>query len=658
MECHQPKTSQAPSSEGIILIGNPNVGKSVIFGHLTGNYATVSNYPGTTVDYTVGTCHIGNKHREVVDTPGTYSLIPKSEDEKVARDVLLSRNPYCVVQVGDAKNPRRTLDLTLQLLETGLPMILVLNMIDEAQERGITPNAKKLSDILGIPVITTSAITGMGIPALKKALHQVNPPNIKTEYSPAVETLLFEIESRLPEDLSAKRSIATMLMCGDESVHEVFPDILDNESSLQIRKTLQQHQSRFSKPIHAILVEERLSQADCIINLTWTFQEQVKSPWREKLSRLSTHPFWGLLGALGVLYLMYLFVGQFAAGTLVGFLENNLFGQHINPFVSHWAQRLIPWTLGQDLLIGEYGVFTMALTYALALILPIVTAFFLFFGILEDTGYLPRLAVVMDRFFRTMGLNGKAVLPMVLGLGCDTMATLTTRILESKKERLLTTLLLTLAVPCSAQLGVIMGMLGNLSIYATLIWLGFVLGSMLGVGYLASRVLPGDKSPFVLEIPPFRIPSVKNLGIKTIARLEWYIKEAVPMFVVATLFLFVLDKTGILTMIERWGEPIVVYLLGLPKEASEAFLIGFLRRDYGAAELYNLGQKNLLSPVQVVVSLVTMTLFVPCFAQFLVNIKERGLKSAIVISIFVFGFAFAAGGLLNFILKMFPVPLG
>jgi ferrous iron transport protein B len=256
-----------------------------------------------------------------------------------------------------------------------------------------------------------------------------------------------------------------------------------------------------------------------------------------------------------------------------------------------------------------------------------------------------------DRVFKAMGLNGKAVLPMVLGLGCDTMATITTRMLETKKDRVLVTLLLALGVPCSAQLGVVLGMLAGLDARATLIWVGVIVLVLLTVGWLASQAIPGSRSDFIVELPPLRLPAVSHLFVKTFARIEWYLKEVLPLFVLGTAILFALSEMGALTWLERIAEPLIVNGLGLPPIATEAFLIGFLRRDYGAAGFFIMARQGLLTPNQVLVALVTITLFVPCIANFFVMVKERGTKTALAITAFIFPFAFLVGGLLNWVLK-------
>jgi ferrous iron transport protein B len=376
------------------------------------------------------------------------------------------------------------------------------------------------------------------------------------------------------------------------------------------------------------------------------------------LERVAIHPLWGLPLLAAVLFMAYQFVGVFGAGTLVGLLEERLFGRWINPAATALIEQAVPWAFVRDLLIGPYGVITMALTYALALILPIVTTFFIAFGVLEDSGYLPRLAVVVNRGFKRIGLNGKAVLPMVLGLGCDTMATLTTRILETRKERVIVMLLLALGVPCSAQLTVIMIMLAGLSPLAVVLWLGVVLGVIVLVGALAARVLPGRGSDFVLELPPLRMPRLGNILVKTLARLEWYLKEAVPLFVLGTLVLFVVDRLGWLTWLENVTRPVLGSLLGLPRETAGIFIVGFLRRDFGAAGLYDMQQQGLLNPAQVLVAVVTITLFMPCIANLFMIVKERGWRTGLAISAFILPFALAVGGLLNLVLRTTGIDLG
>jgi ferrous iron transport protein B len=395
-----------------------------------------------------------------------------------------------------------------------------------------------------------------------------------------------------------------------------------------------------------------LRAVNALLSRAVTGRETPAGGMGETLSRLVLHPVWGVGFAALSLLALYEFVGVFGAGTLVDWLEGGLFGRVINPLAIALAERVVPWPPLRDFLVGEYGLVTMALTYSLAIILPVVGTFFLAFGLLEDSGYMPRLAVMANRLFRRMGLHGKAVLPMILGLGCDTMATLTARIMETRKERILVTLLLALGVPCSAQLGVILGMLGSISFAGVLIWFGVVTIVLLATGAVAARVLPGATSDFILELPPMRVPGLKNILIKTGARMEWYLREAVPLFILGTVLLFTLDRLQVLELIRDAAEPVVRSLLGLPREATDAFLIGFLRRDYGAAGLFELQRSGLLVGRQIVVSLVIITLFVPCIANFFVMIKERGIKVAVAISATVVAIALSVGGGLNLVLRV------
>ena len=631
------------------------MGKSVIFNYLTGKYVTVSNYPGTTVEVTRGALSGSQKSEVVIDTPGVNSLIPMSEDEKVTRDILLLEPPARLVQVMDAKNIRRGLLISLQLSEMGLPFLAVLNMWDEAKSRGILIRTEALSRTLGIPVFKTVATRRKGLDAIRENLdrHALSP--VTVSYPEAIETGVSRLLPLLPEVSISKRSLALMLLAGDESLTDWLHRNLSEEAIAQIEATRHEIEDHATEPVGYLISQARLKKVDEILSDVMSASRESFRSLSVTIGNLSIHPVWGVPILLLVLFVMYEFVGVFGAKISVDFLEATVFGKWLLPPLTRLIERLLPVPLLQALLIGPYGVFTMALTYAIAIVLPIVGYFFMIFGLMEDSGYLPRLAVMTNQIFKKMGLNGKAVLPMVLGLGCDTMATMTTRILDTEKDRTIVTLLLALAVPCSAQLGVILGMFAGIPLPYFLAWIGVIAGIMVVVGYLASRVLPGEASDFVLEIPPLRVPQLSNVMIKTLARIEWYLKEAVPLFILGTLILFLLHQTNALTLIE-WGlSPLITHFLGLPEKVTEAFIIGFLRRDYGAAGLFVLAKAGRLNPHQVLVGLVTMTLFLPCIAQFFVMIKERGLRKTLWITAVVFPVAVGVGGGLNFILRWLGV---
>ncbi len=650
------ETKQADDSrEKVILIGNPNVGKSVIFNYLTGKYVTVSNYPGTTVEVSTGTLSTHGKKFQVLDTPGINSLIPMSEDEKVTRDILLKEPKSYLIQVVDTKNIRRGLLISLQLLEMGLPFILLLNMWDEAKSRGIEIKTQRLSEILGAPILKTVATRKKGLEKIKENLQDRPPSSIPINYPEAIERGISRITPFLPEAFISKRSLALMLLSGDESLAEWLHNNLSENAILQIEKIRQEIQIYFADPIGYLINQARLRKGDELLSQVMGLRGEAPKSFSSFLGNLSIHPFWGIPILLFVLWITYEFIGVFGAQTGVKFLEETLFQKWLLPPITYLVQHFIPIPFLQELLIGPYGIITMALTYAIAIVLPIVGCFFLVFGLMEDSGYLPRLAVMTNQVFKKMGLNGKAVLPMVLGLGCDTMATMTTRILETEKDRIIVTLLLALGVPCSAQLGVILGMFAGLPAFYLLIWVSIMAAIIVVVGYLAARIIPGEASDFILEIPPLRIPQLSNVVVKTLARIEWYLKEAVPLFILGTLILFGLHKTKILILLEKAATPLIVYFLGLPPKVTEAFIIGFLRRDYGAAGLFILAKEGQLNPHQILVSLVTITLFIPCIAQFFMMVKERGLRKALWMSAVIIPLAFGVGGLVNFLLNFFGV---
>lgn len=648
----------ATASRPVLLVGNPNVGKSVIFGALTKRYVTVSNYPGTTVEITRGTGRLLPGQPEVVDTPGTNSLTPQSEDEQVTRDILLAEPDALVVQVGDTKNLRRTLYLTVQLAELGRRQLLILNLQDEARDLGVRVDASELERILGMPVIPATATRGTGLEVIARRLSDAARAEFDVPYPAAVEYAVVEVAAQLPEALGdARRGVALMLLAGDRTLSTWAQEELSGEEQASVERLRADLDRRLGQSASAAIARARHRAVATLLRSIYHVDRADRGSFRDRLGAWTMHPIWGAPVLAAVLFVAYEFVGVFGAGTLVELIEDGLFGKVVNPWISSLATTTIPWEWAREFLVGPYGLFTMAFTYAIAIVLPVVGTFFIFFGVLEDSGYLPRLAVMVNRVFRVMGLNGKAVLPMVLGLGCDTMATLTTRILPSKKERVLVTLLLALGVPCSAQLGVILAMLGSMAPLGTLIWAGVVALTLFGVGWAASRLIPGRGSDFLLEVPPIRVPSLANIAIKTAARTEWYLKEAVPLFVLGTVLLFGLDRAGVLPWLESAASPLVVGFLGLPAKATDALLVGFLRRDYGAAGFFVLREQGMLDGVQSVVSLVVITLFVPCIANFFMMIKERGLATATAMVAFIVPFAFLIGGLLNAILRAFGVTL-
>lgn len=691
-------------ANSIILVGNPNVGKSVLFHRLTGAYVNVSNYPGTTVEITQSATKF-DANTNLIDSPGVLSLPSRTDDERATMKALLNEKIRCIIQVGDAKNVRRTLNLTALLTELKLPMMLVLNMQDEAIARGLMVNTDELAKELNIPVIPAVATSGEGIDAVISHISQVKIPDPILHYDVVSEEIITKmsefIQQNCPHKFLASRGLAILFLGKDSEVEEwiasqlgktKFPEILalrdflqqklnENYANLSDVKGFDFQENKVAKNtqniqniqniqnsninsnlnskennllLSALFARERSLAADTLSKTIISRSLNSSPLLSQKIGQYVVHPFWGFPILLAVLYAVYQFVGVFGATTLVGLLEEDLFGEILNPAFTTFFENLNSKTLNiawlNDLIVGEYGLWTMGMTYALALILPIVSTFFIAFGILEDSGYLPRLSVIANRIFAMIGLNGRAVLPMILGLGCVTMATLTTRILSTPRERLIAIFLLSLAIPCSAQLGVVLGMLGSYSLKAVIIWTLCMVGVLLLTGFLASKLIKGRRIPLVTELPPMRLPVLANVLKKTGGRLKWYLLEVIPLFLLGTLLMFVLDKLGVLPAIIEFGEPLVTGFLGLPKEASAAFVMGFLRRDFGATGLFTMAEN--LSEIQALVGMVTLTLFIPCFASFVMIIKEKGVKVSLLMLVMIIPFAFLVGGVLNQILRI------
>jgi ferrous iron transport protein B len=647
----------------VVLVGNPNVGKSALFNALTGRYATVSNYPGTTVDVTRGKARLGGLRRALYDTPGANGLQAASEDERVTRDILLDE-PHAAIQVADAKNLRRALAFTIQLGELGVRTVLALNMSDEAAARGLRIDRAALEERAGVPVVPTVATEGHGVRDLDAAVERARVPGIAAAYPPAVEAAVEELEGLLGRELTGRRGLALMLLSGDREVRERLRGWLGAAGVARAEALARELERRFGS-LAAVLDGRRLRAADDAVAQVVRGGGSRSGDTARRIGELSLHPIWGVPILAAVLLVAYLFVGRFGAGTAVGFFEERVFGAWLLPAFRRLLDAVLPagpvaeFLAGsRGLLVGQYGLVSMALTYAFSIILPIVTTFFIAFAVLEDSGYLPRLAALLNRVMSAIGLNGKAVLPLVLGLGCDTMATMTARILESRKQRVLVTLLLALAVPCSAQLSLILAMMAGVSAAGFAVWLGVVLGVLFLVGFIAARVLPGrpGEDEFLMELPPMRVPGARNVLVKTFARVEWYLREAVPLFLLGTALLWTLDRLGGLALLERAGAPLVQGVLGLPAQATSAFLLGFLRRDFGAAGLFALyrpwlaGGAPAAVEIQMVTAMVTTTLFIPCIANLMMMIKERGWRTGLAIAGFILPFAFAVGGAVRVVL--------
>ena len=651
--------------KNVLLIGSPNVGKSLTFNKLTGLTAMVSNYPGTTVDIDEGTFTYEGKTVHITDPPGLYDLNTITEEERVAKLLVLDEQFDLMVHVLDAKNIEKSIDLTLQLIDAGKEVILVLNMMDELESIGATVDAEGLSHELGIPVVLTSAAENRGLDELKHTI--VNYDSIENEivsqsnslldvdYGRSIEIAISEIKNNIHKAYPvSKRYLAISLLEGDKDSEDL---VKKTEDFTELSQIIDKQRAKFDEPVK-YLTKLRLADYAKYIKSTFTTIDSVNTQeedsFGEKLSRIMIHPIYGLIILAFVLYFgLYLIVGVIGAGILVDFLEDTVFGQYINPAVTAVVIQYIPWVPIQNLFVGEYGIVTLGLTYGFGIILPIVSLFFIVFSILEDSGYLPRLALLVDNGFKRIGLSGRSVIPFVLAVGCGSMATMVTRTLETRRERNIATVLMALTIPCSAQLGVIMALLSQhpKSIW---IWLAVILFNFIAIGFLAKRFVPGSQPSFFMELPPLRWPKFSHIAQKTWTRLVMYIKELVPIFILISVIIWALDLCGIFQFIINCVSPLV-NAIGLPSSTSSSFVLGFFRRDFGAAGLMTI--QSQLTGLQLLVASITLTLFLPCVAQFMIMIKERGIKLAGLIAVMSIALAFSMGFIVNILLSAFNVVL-
>lgn len=566
----------------IVLAGNPNVGKSVIFSQLTGTKVIISNYAGTTVEYTEGHLKTGQEFYEILDAPGTYSLNPSSKVEEVAAKLVDQAD--IAINIIDATNLERNLLLTSELLERDVPVIIALNMIDEAGHKGIKIDIEKLEELLGVPVIPTVAVSGEGLKDLVEAL-----PGAAKHHS--------------PERTQAER-------------WAYVGSIID-----RIQEVTHHHHS-----------------------------------WLESLQDASLRPLTGLPFAAVVLFLAFQVV--IGLGELIaGFLEDYLFAGIYEPFLLYISNLLGSGGFLHDILIGRLiqgeiefeeslGVLSTGVFVEFGVVLPFLTVFYLVLGFLEDSGYLPRLAVMVDRVLHRVGLHGYSIIPMVLGFGCNVPAALAARNLESRREKFIVCTLMAVAVPCMAQLAMIVGLVGRFGgaylavVFASLFFIWMVLGMII------DRVMPGYTPSMVVEIPPYRIPSFQAQVKKLAMRVKGLVVHATPYILGGILLVNILYTSGIVDYIGFLFTPIITGALGLPGEAVSTLLVGFLRKDVAVAMLVPLG----LEARQFVIGAVVLAAYFPCAATFTVLVKELGVRDMLKSAAIMIITAISIGWILNLLL--------
>ena len=595
----------------IVLVGNPNVGKSLIFNALSGLYVDVSNFPGTTVEVERGTY----KGFDLYDTPGIYGVSSFNDEERVARDIVLTAD--VVLNVVDGTHLERDLFLTQHLIDMGKKMTVLVNFMDEVEKHKIDIDFGRLSRFLGVEVYPVTAVRGIDPGMIDVAIDSAREGTQRRELHSQLHTML---------NMVGSQGEALLVLEGDEHIskrHGVAPGLRREESYVDRR-------NRVNYIIDQILRDEH-----------------PHNRFSELLGRWSVNPVTGVPLLLVVLYCAYLFVGKLVAQDIVGFTEGEIGKNLWEPWIRDIVGSLVPLSSwAGSLLVGEFGVITMTTTYLVFLLLPLVAAFYIALSILEDSGYLPRLATMVDRALGFLGLNGRAVIPLILGFGCVTSATITTRLLNTEREKTIATAILQFTIPCSAQIAVIAALLAGAGFGVMVLYTLVIVSVLIAIGTILNRMLKGSPEPLLLDLPPLRWPKSRNVVRKTYLRTSQFMKEATVWFFAGALAVGVADITGVLRFLQNALVPLTTQWLKLPPEASTAFIMGVVRRDFGAAGLYQMN----LEPFQILVALITITLFVPCIASLMVMMKERGIKEGMVIWIGTWIVAFLIGGIVSQIL--------
>ncbi|MCK4787472.1 MAG: ferrous iron transport protein B, partial [Desulfobacteraceae bacterium] len=595
----------------IAIVGLPNTGKSQVFNNLTGEYTLVANYPLTTIEMKKTKCLIDNEPYEVIDTPGLHCLYIHSEEELVVRDMIFSEKPDIIIQCIDANQLKQSLTLTADLLELGIPMVISLNAIDETARRGIWIDSGGLSRHLGVPVIESIAVNGLGTNQLKAAIGKARIGKWPVKYGDIIDDGISAIASELPEDVRFRRKSAVLLLLDDPFLTGYLTKKYGSEKITQLTEQVNRIKEQFRANIGRAINNKRSHWMEELAENTTRKQKISPGEFSRSFGRLSRHPVFGIPILMFFLLTTFLLVVHVA-----GFLDEILSATLLDPtigFIEGFFKAedgSIKFQFWYDFLVGHYGILTLGLFNAIVTVLPILSVFFLMFGFLEDIGYMPNLCVLVKRVFEKIGLTGKAIMPLVLALGCKTMATLFTKSLRSRKEKFIAVYLIAFAIPCAAQLAIdmgIIGRLGNLRLLGFLIAYGTLAIVEIGVGFLLNKTIKDDeKSDFIQELPAIRVPNPKAIIVKTYYRLYWFLKEALPIFIIAAAALFFADRIGLLDLTKTALSPVVVGWLGLPIDIVDALILSLARHEAAAGLLLNMVDAGSLNFIQCIVA-VTIT---------------------------------------------------
>ena len=571
------------SKTSILIVGNPNVGKTTIFNQLSHTYAVTANYPFTTIEMNSAPISIKNEEYELIDTAGIYRLDLPSEEGQITRDLLFQDQAKIIIQVIESAKLEQSLLLTSQLLELGIPLAVVLNMNDELGKQGIRINAQVLSEQLGVPVLETIATERKGIDKIKKTIPGLKAPQNNRNYFPIIKKYFLEMNKIFPENKKPSVSILNLLALDDPYALERIKKSYDTEIVKKTTAQLNSFRNNNMVNLSVTILNSQTIWIRNIINRVITKKEEITKFGIQKFGEWSRHSIYGWIIMIGVILLTYLIVGKFGAVFLVTKFETLLFSPLTNFLNSYVTAPFF-----NRLLIGDYGLLTTGLFNALGTVLPIIILFFLVLNLLEDIGYLTNLIILTNRIFNKLGLTGKSILPIVLGFGCKTMATLSTKILDTKKEKYISIFLIGLAIPCSSQMSIIIAILSHQPLIALLIVVGILAFIELTAGLILNHIIPEDKqSDFIIEIPPIRLPDAKLLLQKTYYRSLWFIKEAVPLFLLGAFILFILNETGLISILEYVlkkigrGATIIPSIGGYTGEEKKMLMIIIRRKQLG-----------------------------------------------------------------------------
>ena len=630
----------------IALAGNPNVGKSQIFGKLTGVGVISSNYPGTTVEFSEGRAKFMGSTITVIDLPGTYSLEGNTDDERVATDLLFKRRPDTVIAVLDSSRLERNLVFLFELIESGYNVVASLNMYDIMRKKKLIIDVERLERILSIPVIPTVATTGEGIDSLLFTSVQLRKKSkFKVRYDSHIEEMIRRIESRLDEsrwDIPL-RAAAIRLLSGDPKVSE--------KATPEIATLIEEMQKDFKKQhgedIIVHIQRDRFGEAGRISSEA---VGKVATARRDRslISDLTLRPATGipiLVAVLATVFLTLVFVGGAIEGLLVS-TYSDIARQPFNDFENG---------LSSDVAKGIVEGIYLSIEAMLAIVVPYILVFYLMLAVLEDTGYLVRVVSLLDGVMHRFGLHGRAVIPMVVGYGCNVPAILATRAMGSKRERLILATLITIAVPCSAQTAIIIGTVGN---YAGVWWalLIYVIlgGIFMTLGYAMHKTIKFEPTGLFLEIPDLRTPSLMQILSKTYLRVKEFLTIAFPLLLAGSIILETMMVIGWLDKLIGPSEWVMMTMLGLPGVTVIALVFGILRKEMALQMLMILfGTSNLaleLSSEQMFVFALVMAIFLPCIAAFAVMVKEFGMKSTVLVALGSVSLALIMGTMAHIIL--------